>query len=192
MSRFRRKKGSRRGGGGGGAGSSSSWGGFVAFIMGTVSFLIALITFGIVLSNYDTAYTTASTYGWMVGLTSIMGVWPMVLLIVFMVAGLGGIGGGAYLNWKRGSSGSWNDIFMVFVMGAVSCVIAIIMFGIIETQLNTTAVAINATTNIASFTGLYSMITIWPMVVFVIMMAGAVSSIIAAGMGGWKQIKGRA
>ena len=189
MSRFRRKKGSR-GGGGGGGGGGGPWGGFVAFIMGTVSFLIALITFGIVLSNYDTAYTTAATYGWMTGLTSIMGIWPMVLLIVFMVAGLGGIGGGAYLNWKRGTKGGWNDIFMVFIMGAVSCVIAIIMFGIIETQLNTTAVAIIGTTNISSFVGLYSMITIWPMVIFVIMMAGAVSSIIAAGMGGWKQIKG--
>ena len=80
---------------------------------------------------------------------------------------------------------------MVFVMGAVSVVIAIIMFGIINTQMNTLAVAINATTNIASFTGLYNMITIWPLVVFVIMMAGAVSSLVAGGIGGYRRLRGR-
>jgi hypothetical protein len=159
--------------------------------MGTVAMLIALITFQIVLSNFDTAYTSASGYTWMTGLTSIMGVWPMVLLILFMVAGLGGIGVGAYINWRKATGGSWNDIFMVFVMGAVSCVIAIIMFGIVNTQMHTLAVAINATTNIASFTGLYNMVTIWPMVIFVIMMAGAVSAIVAAGIGGWRNIRGR-
>ena len=192
MAKFRRKK-SKGGGGGGGGGiaSGSQWSGFIAIVFGAVALLVDLIAYGIVLSNYDTAYTTASGYTWMTGLTSIMGIWPMVLFLVFMAAGIGAIGVGAYMNWRRAAHGSWTDIFIVFIMGAVSVVITVIMFGIINTQMNTLAVAINATTNVASFVGLVSIVGIWPMVIFLVMIGASVAQMGAAGYGGYKQLAGK-
>lgn len=187
MARFRRKR--SRGGGGGGS-SGRGFVGFYLYILGIVAFVVGLIMYGIVLSTLDTAYTTISGYTWESNLNSIVGIWPMVLLVLFMIAGVAGISGGALINWKKGSSGKGLDAFMVFIMGGLSIVIGILMFNIANTQMNTLAVAINATTNIASFTGLYSMITIWPIVVFIVMMVGAASQIVAAGFGAYKSVRG--
>jgi hypothetical protein len=162
----------------------------MATVVGAVALLVDLIAYGIVLTNYDTAYTAAKAYTWETGLTSIMGIWPMVMFLVFMAAGIGAIGYGAYTNWKKGSQGNWTDIFMVFIMGAVSVIISVIMFGIVNTQANTLAVAINATTNVASFTGLVSIIGVWPMVIFLTMIGAGLSSIAAAGYGTYKHIRG--
>lgn len=180
MARFRRRsKGKRRLGGGGGGLLGTA--GFMPTIFGAVAMLIALITFGIALSNFDTTYTAVSGYSWMTGLTSVMGPFPMVIFLAFMVAGLSGIGYGAYQNFKMASAGGWTNVFYGFVMSAVSVVIMLILFGIIATQLNTTGVAINATTNIASFVGLYSISTIWPLVVFVTMIGAALAPLAGVG-----------
>jgi hypothetical protein len=189
MSRFRKNSGKNSGGGGSGGGNRFA--GFTAIVFGAVALLVDLIAYGIVLSNYDSAYTTAKTYTWATGLSSIMGIWPMVLFLVFMAAGIGAIGVGAYMNWKKAQSGQWTDVFMVFIMGAVSIILTVIMFGIINTQMNTLAVAINATTNIASFTGLISIVGIWPMIIFLSMMAAAIAQLAGAGYGGWKKMTGR-
>jgi len=189
LSKFRRfHKGSS---GGGGGGNTNKYAGFLAIVLGSVAMLICLIAYGIVISNYDTAYTAASGYSWATGMTSIMGVWPLILFLVFMAAGLGAVGVGAYINWNKGANGGWTDVFLVFIMGAVSVVITVIMFGIINTQMNTLAVAINATTNVAKFTGLVSIYGIWPMVIFLAMMAASVSQLGAAGYGAYKHLAGK-
>ena len=188
MSRFRRK----RSGGGGGGGSSGlmKTSGFLSTVMGAVAMLIALITFGIALSNYDTTYTAVSGYTWMTGLTSIMGPFPMVIFLAFMAAGVGAVGYGGFQNYKMASGGNFTGMFYGFIMAAVSVVIVLIMYGIIATQMNTTAVAINATTNIASFVGLISIVSVWSMVVFVVMVGAAIAPIAGIGVGAVRKFKG--
>ena len=189
MSRYRRKRGG--GGGGGGSVMQNKWGGYMAIVFGTIALLITLIMYGIALSNLDTAYTSAATYTEQVGLTSIMGIWPLVLFIIFMTAGLAAITGGTVMNWKKTSGGGWMDVFMGLILGTVGIVIAILMNTTIQSQLHSAYVAANASTNIASFSGLLSTMTIFGMVIFLSLMAAGTSHILAAGYGGYKHLSGK-
>ena len=189
MGKYRRNRG-----GGGGGGSGNKWMGFMSIIMGVVALLITLIMYGIALDNLDTAYTTAATYTEQVGLTDVMGIWPLVLFILFMTIGIGAIGVGAYVNVKKGLAGSWMDIFLVVIMGTVTIVIAILMNTTIQGQLHTvyiTAANVTETVNIASFSGLLNVMTIFGMVIFLSLMAAGVGPILAAGYGGYKQLAGK-
>jgi hypothetical protein len=188
MSRYRRK---RSGGGGGGGGKSGQWMGFIAIIMGIVAMIVNLIMFGIGIAALDTAYTAAATYTEQVGLTSIMGIWGMVIFLVFMAAGIAALTGGSVAQWKKGSSGSWMDVFMVAIMGGVTLVIALILNGIVQSQLHTSYVAANATVNKAQFTGLLSIMTIWGMVIFLALMASGIAQIASAAYGSYKHLAGK-
>ncbi len=178
---------------GGGGGNSNQWTGFLTIVMGTVALLICLIMYGIALSSIDTAYTSAATYTEQVGLTSIMGIWPLVLFVIFMAAGLGAIGAGAYRNVKIAVSGGWMDIFLVVIMGTVGIIISLLMNTTIQAQLHTLYLtATNATTvNRASFSGLTSVMTIWGMVIFLSLMAAGVAQIGAAAYGSYKHLSGK-
>ena len=188
MGRFKRNKG------GGGGPASNKWLGFMAIIMGTVAILITLIMYGIALDNLDTAYTSAATYTEQVGLTDVMGIWPLVLFIIFMTLGIGAVGVGAYTNVKKAITGGWMDIFLVVIMGTVTIVIAILMNTTIQGQLHTvytTAANATETVNIASFSGLLNVMTIFGMVIFLSLMAAGVAPISAAGYGGYKHLAGK-
>jgi len=187
-----RRKKSFRGGGGGSRGNQ--WLGFIAIVMGTVSMLITLIMFSIGLDTLDTAYTSAATYTEQVGLTSVMGIWPLVLFIIFMAAGIGALTAGAYINVKKALSGGWIDVFMVVIMGTVSLIIALLMNTTIQAQLHTAytdAACTTKTANIASFSGLLSTMTIWGMVIFLSLMATGISQIGAAAYGSYKHLSGK-
>ena len=188
MARFRRKS---KGGGGGGGGKTNAWTGFIGVVMGGVALMICLIMYGIFLTNYDTAYTAAAGYTWQTGLTSIMGIWPMVIFLVVMAVGLAAVAGGTMMSVKKTLGGSWIDVFMGVVTGVVTLIIVIIIWGIVNTQFNTTAVAINATTNVASFSGIVSIIGIWPMITFLAMMASGIAQIGAAGYASYSHLRGR-
>lgn len=184
---YRKKRGGRIGG------SSSSAGNFLGIggmVFGTIALMICLIGFGIVLSSLDTSYTTAATYAEQVGLTDVMGIWPMVLFVIFMMVGLGMISSGAFMSYKRASGGNWMGIFMAIIASVVAVVIGVIMFGTVNTQLHTTAVAINATTNVASFSGLVSIVSIWGMVIFIVIMMAAAGSLAGAVVGGYRRVRG--
>ena len=181
----------RRHSGGGSKGGMNQWMGFMAIIMGVVALLICLIMYGIALTNLDTAYTTAATYTEQVGLTSVMGIWPLVLFLLFMTLGLGAIGVGAYINTKKALSGGWMEIFLVVVMGTVTIVVAVLMNTTIQGQLHTTYVAANATTNIDQFQGLLSIMKIFGMVIFLGLMASGIAPIAAAGYSGFKHLAGK-
>lgn len=187
MSRYRRHRSS----GGGGGGGNGKWFGFIAIIMGIVAMIVNLIMFGIGIDALDDAYTAAATYTEQVGLTSIMGIWGMVIFLVFMAAGLAALTGGSIVNWKKGTSGSWMDIFMVAIMGGVTLVIALILNGIVQSSLHTAYIAANATTNKAQFAGLLSIMTVWGMVIFLALMAAGISQIAAAGYGSYKHLAGK-
>jgi hypothetical protein len=120
-----------------------------------------------------------------------MGIWPMVIFLVIMAVGLAAVAGGTMVSIKKTLSGGWMDIFMGIVTGVVTLVIVVIIWGIVNTQFNTTAVAINATTNKASFSGIVSMIGIWPMITFLAMMASGIAQLGAVGVRGYKSLKGK-
>ena len=185
----RRRKHS--GGGGGGKGNMGQWAGFLAIIMGAVALLIALIMFGIGIGQLDTAYTAAATYTDQVGLTDVMGIFGMVIFIIFMAVGLAGITGGSIIQWKRATQGGWMDVFMTVILGSVTLVIALILNTLIQAQLHTAQVTVNATTNVASFSGLVSIMTIWGMVVFLALMGAGMSQLIGAAYGSYKHVRGR-
>jgi hypothetical protein len=187
MSRFRRN----RGGGGGRSGGMGRFSGFLSIIMGTVSLLVCLIMFGISLSSLDTAYTAAATYTEQVGLTSVMGIWALVIFIIFMAAGLAALTGGSIVNWKKSTSGSWMDVFMVAIMGAVTLVISLLMNTTIQAQLHTAYVAANATVNKAQFAGLLNVMTIFGMVIFLSLMGAGISQIAGAAYGSYKHLTGK-
>ncbi len=183
MARFRRNKG---GGGKGG----SSWGGTMLIIFGCIALLVALIMFGVALTQLDTALTTAKTYTDMTALDDVMGIFGLVLFLAFIVLGIGAIGGGAYINIKSRMGGSWMDLVMLAIMGGVTIVISLIMNGIALTQLHTTMVAINATANKANFAGLYQVSQVMGIVIFLTLMAGGLSQVGGAGFGAYKRVKG--
>lgn len=186
----RKRRNSNRGGGGRG----NQWIGFIAIVFGTVAMLICLIMFSIGLDTLDTAYTSAATYTEQVGLTSVMGIWPLILFIIFMAAGLGAMGAGAYVNVRKALGGGWMDVFMVVIMGTVSLIIALLMNTTIQSQLHTAyadAANTSKTVNIASFAGLLSVMTIWGMVVFLSLMATGLSQLAAAAYGSYKHLAGK-
>lgn len=184
----------KRHSGGGGGGKGNQWMGFIAIVFGTVAMLVTLIMFGIALDTLDTAYTSAGTYTEQVGLTSVMGIWPLVLFIMFMAAGLGALGAGAYVNVKKAITGGWMDIFMVVIMGTVSLVIALLMNTTIQGQLHTAytdAANVSKTVNIADFAGLLSVMTIFGMVIFLSLMGTGIAQLSAAVYGGYKHLAGK-
>lgn len=187
---FRKKKHSG-GGGGGRGGGSGQWMGFMAIIMGIVALIICLIMFTIGIGALDDAYTAAATYTEQVGLTDVMGLWGMVIFLVFVAAGIAALTGGAVIQWKKGANGSWMDVFMVAIMGGVTLVIALILNGIAQSQLHTAYVAANDTVNKAAFTGLLSIMTIWGMVIFICLMGAGISQIAAAAYGSYKHLAGK-
>jgi len=185
---FRKKK---NGGGGGGGGKAGQWMGFMAIIMGAVAMLVCLIMFNIGIDALDTAYTAAATYTEQVGLTNVMGIWGLVIFIIFMAAGIAALTGGSIVNWKKATSGGWMDVFMVAIMGGVTLVIALILNGTIQAALHTAYVTANATTNIAQFSGLLSIMTIWGMVIFLALMGAGVSQLAGAAYGSYKHLTGK-
>lgn len=175
--------------GSGGGGKKTAIVGLVSQVIGGAFLLLALILFGIGIGQLDTAYTSAATYD-QVGLTDIMGIFGMILFLVFVGVGLSVIAGGAIYNWARTVRGSWMEAFMSFAMGAVSLVIALILNTVIQGQMNTAQVAINATTNIANFPGLYSISRIFGMLIFLTLVGSGVSAIVASVVGVTKAIRG--
>ena len=189
--RRRIHRGKKSGGGdGGGKGSIGNLTGLIGTIFGAVALLIALITFGIAIGQLDAAYTAAATYEDQVGLTDVMGIWGMVLFIIFMAVGLGSIAGSAAMQWVKIARGGWMEVFMGVIMGTVGVVVALILNTLILAQLHTAQVTVNATTNVASFSGLVSIMTIWGMVIFLVLISAGVSSLVAAGFGTYKKLRG--
>lgn len=183
---FRRK---HRGGGKGGGGGNQ-WMGFMVTVFGGVLLLISLIMFGIAIAQLDTSITSAGTYTEQVGVTSIMGIFGLVVFLVLTGSGLAAVTGGSVMTWKRTVGGGWMDVFLAFIMGTVSLVISLIVFGITQNQLHTAYVAANATVNKASFTGLLSIMGIFGVVFFLAYIGTGLSAIAAAGYGGYKNLKG--
>jgi len=170
-------------------GSMGNFAGLLGTIFGAIAILICLIGFGIAIDQLDTAYTSAATYD-QVGLTDVMGIWGMVLFVIFMSVGLAAVAGSAVLQWFRVSKGGWLEVFMAIIMGVVGIVIALILNTLVQAQLYAAQVTVNATTNVASFSGLVSIMTIWGMVIFLVLIGSGVSSLVAAGFGSYKQLKG--
>lgn len=176
--------------GGGSRGGIKNFAGLLGTVFGSIALLICLIGFGIAIDQLDTAYTSASAYADQVGLTEVMGIWGMILFVIFMAVGLSAIAGGAVYQWFKVTKGGWMDIFLGIVQGVVSIVIALILNTLIQAELHTAQVTVNATTNVASFSGLVSIMTLWGMVIFITLISAGVSALIAAGVGGFRQMKG--
>ena len=186
MGRKRSKKG-----GGGGGGRSNSMSGFLLIVFGCVAMLVCLIMFGIAIGSLDDAMTTAATYATeMPGLVSVMGIWGLVIFLAFMTAGLGALAGGTYVSIKGRMGGGWMDMLMLAIMGGVTIVIALVMNGLIISQLHTAIQTANTTVNVASFTGLVSLMGIFGMVIFLSLMAAGLAMITGAAWGSYKKVKG--
>ena len=187
MGKYRRKK---KSGGGGGGGGGSMWGGSLAIIFGAVALVICLITFGIAIGQLDTSITTAATYTQMVGLDDIMGVFGMVIFIAFMALGLGGLVGGSIMQWQKSMSGSWSDLFMVAIMGGVTLVVALVVNTIALAQLDTAMTTVNSSTNYAAyFTGLFNIMGVFGMVIFVSLIGASLAQFAGFGIGAYRKLR---
>lgn len=182
---YRRKRG------GGGSSNMGQWTGFLAIVFGAVAMLVCLIMFGIGIDALDDAYTAAATYTEQTGLTDVMGIWGMIIFIVFMAAGIAALTGGSLINWKRATTGGWMDVFMVAIMGGVTLIIALLLNSTIQSSLHDAYVTANATVNVAEFAGLLSIMTIWGMVIFLALMGAGISQIGAAAYGSYKHLAGK-
>lgn len=189
MARFRRRRSRGGGGGGGGAGFGGPWGGTILIVLGSVAMVICLVMFGIGIGQLDTAYTSASSYSEMTSLTDIMGVFGVIIFLAFMILGLGAIAGGTYLNIRKGLGGNWSSLAMLAIFGGISLVISLIMFNVNLTQLHSVIGTANATTNYSSFVGLGSIMGIWGMVIFIVMIGASLAQFGGAGFGVYKKIK---
>lgn len=184
MSRFRRKRSS---GGGGGMGRALP---IIGMVFGCVAMLVCLICFNIAVGTIDTTYTSAASYADQVGLTSVVGLAPLLVFLVFMAVGLAAIGGSAYMQLRSSMAGGWMDIFIGIVMGTAGIIIALILNNLIITQLHTVQVTVNATTNVANFSGIVSILTIWGMIIFLTILGGGLASLAGAGIGAYRRVKG--
>lgn len=190
MARYRRKK-SRGGGGGGGRGGFGNFGGLITSVFGGIMMIVSLIGFNIIIGQIDTAYTSAATYTEQVGLTDIMGIVPLIFFVVIMAVGIGALVAGGVIGFKKGSTLNPMDVIMAIINGVISAVIAMILWGIIQTNLHTSYTTANATTNIASFSGLLSIMGIWGIVILVSLVGNAVANFAGIGYGGYKKITGK-
>lgn len=187
MPRFHRKKGI---GGGGGSGVGK-WMGFISIVMGVVALIVCLIMFNIGIGALDDAYTAAATYTEQVGLTDVMGIWGLVIFIVFMSAGIAALTGGSIIQWRKATTGGWMDVFLVAIMGGVTLVICLLLNGTIQSTLHDAYVTANATVNKAQFVGLLDIMTIWGMVIFLGLMAAGISQLAGAAYGTYKHLAGK-
>ena len=178
------------GGGGQSAMGKSAVVGLMSQVIGGAFILFALILFGIAINQLDTSYTSAATYLGQVGLTDIMGMFGMVIFLVFIGAGISVVAGGAVYNFSQTIHGGWMQAFLSFAMGAVGLVIALILNTISQTQLQAAGVTINGTTNIANFSGLYDVWTIFGMLIFLVLIGSGISGVVAAGVGAIRNIRG--
>lgn len=166
-----------------------TWGGTLLTIFGTISMVICLVMFNIAIGALDDQLTTAATYTEMTSLTDVMGIFGMVIFILFMSLGLSSLVGGTYVNIKKALGGDWLSIAMSGISGGITIVIATVMNGIILAQLHTAYTTVNATVNKASLVGLLDIIGIWGIVIFVALMLSAGSQIVGSGVGAFKRVK---
>lgn len=188
--KFRRSSGGRISGA-----MNTRWLPFAAIVFGAVAMLICLIMYGIALDNLDTAYTAAATYTEQVGLTSVMGIWPLVMFVFFMMLGIGGLAAGSYTGTKAAMRGGWMDIFLGIVLGTVAIIIAVLMNTTIQAQLHTVyadAENVTKTVNIGSFAGLLNTMTVFGMVIFLCLMFAGLAPIAGSVYGGIQRVRGRA
>ncbi len=165
--------------------------GFLMIVFGCVAMLVDLIMFGIAIGSLDTAMTTATTYSSeMPGLSSVMGIWGLVIFLAFMALGIAALAGGTISTIRGKAGGSWMDMLMLSIMGGVTIIIALVMNGVILTQLHTAIQTANTTVHKAQFVGLVSIMGVFGMVIFLSLMAAGLAMIGAAGFGGYKKIKG--
>ena len=187
--RYRKKRRSNGGGGGRGVGM---WAGSLAIIFGAVALVICLITFGIAIDQLDTSVTSAISYTEMIGLDDVMGVMGMVIFIVFMALGLGGLVGGSIMQWRQAMGGGWASLFMVAIMGAVTVVIALVVNDVALEQLDAAMTTVNSTTNYSSyFTGLFNIMGVFGLVIFVSLLGAALSQFAGFGVGAYRKLSGR-
>lgn len=183
----------RRSGGGGGVRSIGGgiWGGPLMQIMGAVVLVICMIVFGLTIQSLDTGITSAAAYSWATGLASTMGVFGMVFWLVFVGAGLAAVGGGAYVNIKKGMAmGGVGGTAMLVVFGGVSILIMMIVNNLALAQLNTSIGVVNSTTNYATyFTGVVSIMGVFGLVIFVTLAGSSLSQFAAAFYTGFKSVK---
>lgn len=184
--RYRRKRSSSGGGGGG----RNPWAGTISIVFGTIAMLACLIMFGIGIQQLDSAITSAASYTEQTSLVNIMGIFGIVIFLAFMLLGLAGLVGGTYYNVKN-NSGDWSQLVLLAIMGGITLVITLIMFGINNTQLHTAYTTANACTNKTYMVGLTDIMGIWGMVLFVIMLGSALSQIGFAVWGGGKKLFGK-
>ncbi len=65
--------------------------------------------------------------------------------------------------------------FGVIIMGVIAVIIALVMFNVALNQLDTAMTSVNATTN--NFPGLYDVMGIWGMVLFIVLMGAGIGMI---------------
>jgi len=152
--------------------------------------IASLIIFGIVVGQLDTGITAAIAIGatQMPGLADIMPLWGMVLFLLFMGAGLATLAGGAYMTIKGKMGGSWMDAMMLVIMGGVAIIIALISNNLVIAQLDTAMGAVNTTAN--TLTGAYDIMGVFGMIIFLALMGAGTSMIVAAGVSGFRKIRG--
>lgn len=177
-------------GGGGGSAKMNTFGGLMATIFGCVMMLVCLIGFNIIIGQIDTAYTAAGTYTEQVGVTDVMGVMPLLTFVAIMGMGVAALGVAGYVGFKKAASGDVVGMVMAVINGVIATVIAYIMFGIINSQLHTAWVTANATTNIASFSGLLDIMEIWGIVILVTLAGSALANFVGVGVGGYRKVRG--
>lgn len=163
--------------------------GLIGQVIGGAFILFALILFAIGIDQLDTAYTAAGSYTEQVGLQDIMGVWGMILFLVFVGCGITVIAGSSVYNFVKTISGGWMQAFLSFAMGVVGLVIALILNTLVQGQLHTAYVAANATANKASFSGMLDIMTVFGMLIFLVLIGSGVSGIVAAGWGAVRNVR---
>lgn len=170
---------------------TNRWIGPISIVFGAICLLVSLISFNIAIGQLDDALTTAATYTEQVGVTDVMGLGGMIFWIVFVGAGLVAVGVGGYAQFMQVSKGGWIDVFISVIMGAISIVMVLVLYNITQSQLHTAWTTVNATVNVASFSGLLDIIGIFGIVTWAIMVLSAVSGVFGGIFGIVQRIRGK-
>ena len=143
-------------------------------LMGLIMIAIAFILFPIVITGTETilAWTTTggnSTLATFTGLSSVVGIAPMMIFVFVVFGGIGMTSVGAFRSAKTGKTG------MNLLLSLIMLAIAFVVYPIVLDGADT----ILSDANIADYTGLSSIAAIAPLLVFVAMLFAGI------GIGGY-------
>jgi len=189
MPKFHRKSGGGGKGGGIKSRATNFMAPFMISILGGIAVLISLAMFTLTIGQIDSDITLVLTYPEQASSIQLVSPLTIVIFLASLTVGIGLLTAGGIGAGKRAAAGGMMEIFLAIVMAGVAGYIAFVMYGMSATQLHTAWTTVNASVNKSYFTSTLSVMGVGGILLLVGFVSNAMSSLVGAGIGGYKIAK---